>query len=121
MPEDAWDAVTILRLGSWRPPELVQSSSRPLELCISAGMNQRLHLSNQALGGGGPAMIVADDGLTADPGHRNGLAMRSLMDKAIESARMEGAVATHRNALDLADRLKPDQHTRRSQTKRHRL
>jgi hypothetical protein len=34
---------------------------------------------------------------------------------------MERAVTTHRNALNLADRLKPDQRTRRSQTKRHRL
>lgn len=107
VPEDAWRAVKVLRLGSWRLLELTQASSRPFGLCLSAGMNERLHLIDQALGGGGPASLFADDGTSADPAHRQRLVMRSLMDEAIESARIEGAVTTHRNALDLLRSGKP--------------
>ncbi len=100
-PETAWLALKFTRAGSWRNLDLVQMGGSNFGLCSFPPMFERLHRIDQSIGGGLPAPIASQDGGFAAQELRKRLVVRSLMDEAIESSRIEGAVTTRKRALDL--------------------
>lgn len=100
-PEDAWSALKWMRMALWRPLPLVQSDGRSFGLCQPPQMNEALHRIDRALGGGGAAALYSTDGPLCDPDMQRRIVVRSLMDEAIDSSRIEGAVTTRKKALEL--------------------
>jgi len=98
---DLWGAVKLGRLGSRRVLPLRQIDGTPFCFCTIPSMLEKLHRVDHACGGGGAAAFEDDEGLLRDPAIRARVAIRSLMDEAIESSRIEGAVTTRELARDL--------------------
>lgn len=105
-PETIWHALWLSRQPNQTLFSLGQISLKPFSLCLVPGINELLHRIDHAIGGGGPTPI-SGDGLLASPEHANRLQIRSLMEEAIESSRIEGAVTTRRDAIELLKSGKP--------------
>jgi len=99
--EQAWTALKSLRLGMWSPLPLHQANGRRFGLCQPPQMSEALHRIDRALGGGGAATLFSPDGPLADTDLQRRIVVRSLMDEAIDSSRIEGAVTTRKKALEL--------------------
>lgn len=100
-PEATWFALKMIRSGSWRDLDLDQMGGASFGLCSLPPIFERLHRIDQSLGGGLPSSIGSDDGSLADQELRKRLVVRTLMDEAIDSSRIEGAVTTRKRALEL--------------------
>lgn len=100
-PTNTWAALKLLRWSGWRKLHLSQADARPFGVCVQSAMLETLHRLDHALGGGGPEALMSPDGLLSDPEMRKRFIVRTLMDEAIDSSRIEGAVTTRAQALDL--------------------
>ncbi len=105
-PIVAWTAVKMLRLSSRRELDLEQASGKRFCICIGNDLLEPLFRVDRAMGGGGPALTEAPDGLLSSEVHRTRLQIRSLMEEAAESSIIEGAVQTRQAAVEMirADR-----------------
>lgn len=100
-PEQVWKAVKVIRLGARRELPLVRSEGGTFGFTETPVMREMLHRTDQLLGGGGAAAFESHEGLVSDPAMRTRFAIRSMMEEAIESSRIEGAVTTRAEALNL--------------------
>jgi Fic family protein len=100
-PADLWAAAKLARLGYWRTLPIVDDRSQPFGFCQMPAIYEMLHTIDQATGGGGVASIEGPGALLGDPAFRQRFVIKSLMDEAIESSRLEGAVTTRQAAIEL--------------------
>jgi len=100
-PLDVWGAVKFQRFSGRRRLPLVRSEGGSFTFTETPVTREQLHRIDQTLGGGGPAAFESQRGLVSDPALRLRFAIRSMMEEAIESSRIEGAVTTRSDALDL--------------------
>lgn len=100
-PVQVWRAVKFARLSAWRAIPLHAADGEPFGLCHVPSLAEQLHVIDQACGGGG--VVAMDDarGVLSDPEARRRFVIRSLMDEAIESSVIEGAVTTRELAVEL--------------------
>jgi Fic family protein len=96
--EEAWHVVRLSRLGP----------RRPLPLMDTRGMAFTYWLPDPALGTlhevdrwGGSNLAVAEDAATAPGVMRDRVLVSSLMEEAIATSQIEGAVTTHRVAKEM--------------------
>lgn len=99
--EVVWKAAKISRIGGRRGLPLERSEGGRFAFFETPVMREMLHRIDLALGGGGAAVAESPQGLMSDPAMRARFAIRSMMEEAIESSRIEGAMTTRVDALDL--------------------
>jgi len=99
--EDVWCAVKVLRMSGRRKVPLIRTEGGEFGYTETPSISESLHRIDQSLGGGGPAALESGEGMVSDPMMRRRFAIRSMMEEAIESSRIEGAVTTRNDALDL--------------------
>jgi len=99
-PLDVWRAVKFHRMGGRRPLPFVRSGGGSFGFTETPVMREQIHRIDQLLGGG-VAAFESQQGLISDPAMRARFAIRTMMEEAIESSRIEGAVTTRSEALDL--------------------
>ncbi len=97
----AWAIVKWARISGNQPLPLHQVSGLPFSVSICPQIHQSLHHIDRATGGGGPAAFAPDTGDLGDPGARERLRIKTLMDEAAESSIIEGAATTRKVAVDL--------------------
>lgn len=100
-PADAWTALKVLRFSGHRSLSLLQIDGSPFTINLGNHLLEPLHRIDRATGGGGAAATESSEGLLADETHRTRLAVRSLMDEAIESSLIEGAATTRKIAIEM--------------------
>lgn len=100
-PEAVWRAVKLLRHQQFRALPLTRSEGGTFGFCEHSSLNEWLHGIDLEVGGGGPGTFDHGRGVLGDPAFRTKFAIRSLMQEAIESSRLEGAVTTHVQATEL--------------------
>jgi Fic family protein len=101
VPEAAWAAAKLGRLAVWTELPLTNAGGKPFGLTHFPWMAEQLHRVDKACGSGPGFELESPTGLLADPELRKRLAIRTMMEEAIESSRIEGAVTTRDLALDL--------------------
>lgn len=100
-PLDVWRAAKLQRFSGSRLLPLARAEGGSFRFTETPVTREQLHRIDQTLGGGGPAAFESSRGLVSDPALRVRFAIRSMMEEAIESSRIEGAVTTRSDALDL--------------------
>jgi len=100
--EDAWASVKMARSYGWRALSLVPSGAdSPFGLCVGPHISRQLHRIDRATGGGGAFALGSERGAFSDPGSRDRLRIKTLMDEAAESSLIEGAATTRKDAVEL--------------------
>lgn len=99
-PLEAWCFLTMIRSSNRVQLPLRSAEGRAFRYGVGAAMLEPLHRIDVAVGGGATALDTAD-GVLADPDNQRRFRIRTLMDEAIESSRIEGAVSTRKNAIEL--------------------
>lgn len=107
VPELAWTATKLQRLGQKRDLELVQTNGEPFAVVLGPHLFERLHRIDRTTGGGGPAAFGPGTGVLADDESRTRLRIRTLMVEAAESSLIEGAATTRREAVELLRSARP--------------
>jgi Fic family protein len=106
-PEAVWAAAKFARLGQRRDLPLVRAEGGAFGYVETPIMREWLHRIDQTLGGGGSAALDSHEGVISDPAMRMRFAIRSMMEEAIESSRIEGALTTRVEALNLLRSQRP--------------
>lgn len=100
-PNDLWRAVKLSRFQPRKPLPLERTEGGVFSYWQPPEVQESLHQIDQRAGG---LLTTGSHELTEvlrDPVPRERFVIRSLMDEAIESSRLEGAVTTRREARDL--------------------
>ena len=100
-PVADWRAVKLLRHQQFRALPLTRSEGGTFGFCEHSSLNEWLHGIDLEVGGGGPGTFDHGRGVLGDSAFRAKFAIRSLMQEAIESSRLEGAVTTRVEATEL--------------------
>ncbi|MBY0312942.1 MAG: Fic family protein [Phycisphaerales bacterium] len=100
-PEEAWAIVKSSRLLGLQQLELAQAGGEPFYLCMGPHALKPLHRIDRETGGGGASALNPDGGELGDDAVRTKLRIRTLMDEAYESSRIEGASTTRSDAIQL--------------------
>jgi Fic family protein len=100
-PETIWRAIKIIRYQQFRKLPIVRSEGGSFGFCEHPSLNESLHEIDLQVGGGGPGAFDESRGILGDSTFRAKFTVRSLMQEAIESSRLEGAVTTHVQATEL--------------------
>jgi Fic family protein len=108
-PEVIWNAVKFMRHGMRRPLPLARAEGGTFGYAETPIMREWLHRIDQTLGGGGVAALDSHEGVISAPAMRTRFAIRSMMEEAIESSRIEGALTTRIEALNLLRSQRPPQ------------
>jgi Fic family protein len=113
-PEPGWQWLKFRRLGCVRWPELTTTVGSHFSLVQPLSMSEALHTIDRATRGGGVAAFDSEEGVPKYPDQARRFVIRSLMDEAIESSRIEGAVVTREVARDIlrSGREPENQHER---------
>lgn len=99
---DLWRAVKVTRLAAWRQfEELTRMEGGHFGFCKLPEFEQLLHQIDLRAGATVAAGSEEAAHVMTDPGARERFIVRSLMDEAIESSRIEGAVTTREHAREL--------------------
>lgn len=99
-PKSAWAGLKLSRWVARRELPLDQMNGEPFCVVLTPTIADLLHRLDRAVGGGA-ADFENPHGLLADVESRRRASIRSLMDEAIDSARIEGAATTRVEALEL--------------------
>lgn len=99
-PDRAWLAAKFRRLSTRRPLTLARTDGGMFTLSEPPILWEMLHRIDHAVGGG-PAAIEHPEGVLSDAAARSRFAIKSMMDEAIDSSRIEGAVTTREKATAL--------------------
>jgi Fic family protein len=110
-PLDVWRAVKFQRLSGRRSLPFPRHEGGSFGFTETPVMREQLHHIDQTLGGGGPAAMESRKGLISDRAVRTRFAIRSMMEEAIGSSRIEGAVTTRSDALNLLRSGRPPRTT----------
>jgi len=99
-PLEAWCFLSLIRASNRAQLPLRSAEGRAFRYSVGPTMLEPLHRIDVAVGGGATAFDNTD-GVLADPDNQRRFRIRTLMDEAIESSRIEGAVSTRKNAIEL--------------------
>lgn len=110
-PSSIWAAVKLARLSVWRELPLRAADGCPFGWALFPSLNEELHRIDQACGGGAVVALDSPTGLLSDPEVRKRFIIRTTMEEAIESSRIEGAVTTRELALELLRSGRPPKTT----------
>lgn len=100
-PALVWQAIKIARLGVWQELPLRAADGRVFGMCSFPTLAEQLHHIDHACGGGSVVTLDSPTGLLSDPAARERFIIRTMMEEAIDSSRIEGAVTTRELALEL--------------------
>lgn len=102
-PELAWKAVKFTRFAAYRKLSLRGSDGTPFGYSTTPMLHHRLHRVDQvaATGSFAPTLFEPDRGVLGSDDARSRFLIRTLMDEAIDSSRIEGAVTTRHDARRL--------------------
>lgn len=100
-PDDAWRAVKLARSTTWRSLPLRRAEGGTFGICTVPALLESLHTIDHQSGGIVGVASAESGRLLTDEDARHRFIIRSLMEEAIESSRLEGAVTTRERALDL--------------------
>lgn len=107
LPDQAWSLLKMYRLVQFKYISLVDSKDKPFSYCLPDCVHRDIHFIDQQAGGS----IIVDDPSVASEEKRRYM-MRSLVDEAISSSQIEGAVTTRVVAKDmLRTGRKPKDHS----------
>ena len=95
-PEDVWLVTKFGRLGNQRPVPLRDCSDQPFTFSIPDRVQERLHEID--LGAGGKINVPSQ---VLNPNTRDQYIVNSLMQEAITSSQLEGAVTTREVAKEM--------------------
>jgi Fic family protein len=104
--EELWSAVKIQRFGVLKPVPLNDKKGAPFQFCVPEIVSQLLHRIDMGAGAtiGVPAPIT-------NPETKDKYLIRSLMEEAITSSQLEGAVTTREVAKELIRTGRPPRDT----------
>jgi len=91
-----WAGIKLNRTGLMRPLPLKDSDGRNFQFALPDSALQRIERINREASG-----QIAVPELVVNPGSRDGYLMRSLMEEAITSSQLEGAVTTRAVAKEM--------------------
>lgn len=100
-PIDAWAYLKLTRFAISHSLPLKAVSGSAFTYCSGPSLLEPLHRIDRAVGGGGTAAMDSAVGVLSDPDNQRRFRIRTLMDEAIESSRIEGAVSTRKDAIEL--------------------
>jgi Fic family protein len=97
-PEEAWQIVKWSRIGQLRPLPLLDEGGQPFYYWLPNPAQEILHEVDRW---GGAALLVAEDTPPALGAMRDRLIVSSLMEEAIATSQIEGAVTTRKVAKEM--------------------
>ena len=95
-PEEWWTVVKYRRQAGWRLLPVRDKTGRPFVFGLTDLLLERLHKIDQQMAG-----IIALPEKVTNPQTREHYVMRSLIDEALHSSQIEGAVATRKAAKEM--------------------
>jgi len=100
-PVQAWAAVKFNRFMARQDFPLTSMDGQQFGYSATPTLHELLHRIDHMIGGGRPAIFDHEEGVLSDTDAKARFMIRTLMDEAIESSIIEGAVTTRELAIDL--------------------